>query len=120
MTLRIQRYAFHPQVDNAFLVRERDRRRRRELVLILVAALPLGLGLLGYSWIHQELVDAAYEIDQLERQLHDLGQRERRLEMEAARLAAPQRIDAAARALGLAPPQPEQLSLMEEMTGGTR
>ena len=64
----LHRYALHPRVDNAFLVRERDRRRRRELVLILLAAVPLGLGLLGYSWIHQELVAAAYRIDDLERE----------------------------------------------------
>ena len=113
MAAGIHRYALHPQVDNAFLVRERDRRRRRELVLILLAAVPLGLGLLGYSWIHQELLDAAYRIDQLERQVHDLGQQERRLEMEAARLAAPARIDAVAKALGMVPPAPEQLGFGE-------
>jgi cell division protein FtsL len=102
-------YAFHPSVDNAFLVRERDRRRRRELVLILLAAVPLGLGLLGYSWIHQELLTAGYRIDHLERRMHDLRQEARRLELDAARLAGPERIDSAARDLGLVPPQPEQL-----------
>jgi cell division protein FtsB len=105
----LHRYALHPRVDNAFLVRERDRRRRRELVLILLAAVPLGLGLLGYSWIHQELLAAGYHINDLERELHELEQRERRLELDAAQLEGLERIDAEARRLGLVPPEPEQL-----------
>jgi cell division protein FtsL len=110
---RIHHYSLHPQVDNAFLVRERDRRRRRELGLILLAAVPLGLGLLGYSWIHQELLTAGYQIDHLERRLHDLEQESRRLELEAARLANPARVDARAQELGLVPPESAQLQGME-------
>lgn len=103
-------YALHPTVDNAFLVRERDRRRRRELVWILLAAVPLVIGLLTYSWVHQELIAAGYRMDQLERQLHDLEQMERRLELELARRGSPALVERrAVEELGMVPPTSDQL-----------
>jgi cell division protein FtsL len=103
-------YAVHRPVVNAYLVRERDRRRWHELLLLVALVLPLGLGLLGYTWIHLEVLRIGGRIEVKERELERLLQSERRLELEAARVRSPARIEERARReLGMAPPEVDQL-----------
>jgi len=107
-------YAVRRPVENDFLVREQDRRHLKELVRVLLVVIPLGLVLLGYTWVHLQVLDAAYEIRSLERTLHDLDRQERQLRLDAAYLASPQRIEQrAVDELGMAPPRPEQMVFPE-------
>lgn len=101
-------YSLRPPVGNDYLVRERDRRRLRELGLVLLLAVPLGAVLLGYTWIHLAVLDAAYEIRELEGRLHELDRRERQLQLDAAYLASPRRLERWAVEAGMAPPRLEQ------------
>ncbi len=108
-------YAVRRPVLNSYLVRQRDRKRRRELALVLMATLPVALGLLGYVWVNLELLDIGYEIHRLEGTLGAEEQLQRKLLMEAAYLASPQRIEArASQELGMVPVSHEQLVFLQE------
>ena len=95
---------------NRYLVRQRDRRRMRELGRVGVAVLVVGLALLGYTWLHLELLGSGYRVDGLETRLHELERRERHLRLEEAYLSSPQRVEArASKELGMRPPELSQL-----------
>jgi cell division protein FtsL len=114
-------YAFRRPVANTYLVRERDRRLRRELLSVVAVVLSLGGGLLGYTWMHLELLNTGYRIVALEREQRDLAQEERRLNLETAYLASPQQIESrAARQLGMQSPATEQVVFWEELPGAPR
>jgi cell division protein FtsL len=92
------------------LVRQRDRRRMRELGRVGVAVLVVGLALLGYTWLHLELLGSGYRVDGLETRLHELERRERHLRLEEAYLSSPQRVETrASKELGMRPPELAQL-----------
>lgn len=112
-------YAFRRPVANTYLVRERDRRLRRELAAVVVVVLSLGGGLLGYTWMHLELLNTGYRIVALEREQRELAQEERRLNLETAYLASPQQVEGrAVRELGMQSPATEQVVFWEELQGG--
>ncbi|HXT50362.1 MAG TPA: cell division protein FtsL [Thermoanaerobaculia bacterium] len=95
---------------NRYLVRQRDRRRMRELGRVAVAVLVVGVALLGYTWLHLELLGSGYRVDTLETKLHELERRERHLRLEEAYLSSPQRVEArASKELGMKPPELAQL-----------
>jgi cell division protein FtsL len=109
-------YAFRRPVANTYLVRERDRRLRRELLAVVAVVLSLGGGLLGYTWMHLELLNTGYRIVALEREQRDLAQEERRLSLETAYLASPQQIESrAGRELGMQSPATDQVVFWEEL-----
>ena len=112
-------YAVRRPVANTYLVRERDRRRWRELGLVLLAVIPLGLALVFYTWIHLEVVATGYDITVMERELEELLQEERRLRLEASRLASPERVERfAVEQLGLRAPELEQMVFITSEPGG--
>jgi cell division protein FtsL len=95
---------------NRYLVRQRDRRRMRELVRVGVAIVVVGVALLGYTWLHLELLGSGYRIEGLETELRELERRERHLRLEEAYLSSPQRVEArAGKELGMKPPELDQL-----------
>lgn len=107
-------YVVHRPVVNAFLVRERDRKRLRELLWVMILVLPLAAGLWMDIWVHVRVIRTGYRINELESVLDDLGQRERRLRLEASYLSSPQRVEALAiEELGMLEPRPEQLIYLE-------
>jgi len=107
-------YVVRRPVVNAYLVRERDRRKLRELLWVTLLVLPLAIGLLFDIWVHLQVIRTGYRINELERMLDDVGQRERRLRLEASYLSSPQRIESRAMTeLGMAEPRPEQLIYVE-------
>jgi len=109
-------YAFRRPVANTYLVRERDRRLRRELAVVVAVVLSLGGGLLGYTWMHLELLATGYRIVALEREQRDLAQEERRLDLETAYLASPQQVETrAAQGLGMQSPATDQVVFWEEL-----
>ena len=96
-------------------MRERDRRRLRELVRLGLAILVVGLTLIGYTWVHMELLGSGYRIEGLEQRLHELRRRERHLRLEEAYLASPERVERWATAkLGMRPPELAQLTFVSE------
>jgi hypothetical protein len=109
-------YALKRPVANTYLVRERDRRRWRELAAVLLTVISLGGGLLGYTWIHLEVLKTGYRLNKLEGQLHELSKTERQLRLEASYLAGPQQIEQRAdRELGMQPPALTQVVFWEEL-----
>ena len=100
---------------NRYLVRERDRRRLRELVRLGLAILVVGVTLIGYTWLHMELLGSGYRIQGLEQELHELRRRERHLRLEEAHLASPERVEQwAIEELGMRPPELAQLTFVRE------
>lgn len=109
-------YAVVRPVFNAYLIRERDRRRRRELIWVVAVLLPVGVCALVYVWLHVEVLRVGYRIHELEQQLEQRQEFERRLGLEAAFLESPQRIERrATEELGLVTPQGDQLVFLEEI-----
>lgn len=109
-------HAFRRPVENAYLERERDRRLLRELLGVLAGALLLGGGLLAYTWMHIEILRTGYQVDDLERELHTLLEQERRLSLEAAYRAHPERVEARARLeLEMQAPTLDQTLFFEEL-----
>ena len=109
-------YAVRRPVVNTYLVRERDRRRWRELAVVLLTVSSLGGVLLAYTWIHLEVIRTGYRIVELERRARELAQEERRLRLEAAYLASPQRVERrAVDELGMAAPALDQVVFWEEL-----
>lgn len=109
-------YAIHRPVVNDYLVRDRDRRRLRELLQVVAVVLPVLAMLLISIWLRGEVLATGYRTHALGRELEALSQRERRLELEAAYLASPQRVERlAAQRLGLATPAADQIVFIEEL-----
>lgn len=110
-------YAIHRPVANTFLVRTRDRRRRlRELALVLALVLPLSAGLLAYTWIHLEVLDTGYRINDLEHELRTLGRTERQRRLEAAYRASPEQVERrASEELGMQQPSLDQTIFWAEV-----
>lgn len=109
-------YVIRRPVFNAYLVRQRDRRRLRELLGVLALFLLLGGCLVGYVWLHVELLRTGYRVDELERRLEAASDRERELRLEANYLARPQAIERrAAEELGMRAPELDQLIFEEEL-----
>ncbi len=109
-------YAVRRPVANPYLVRERDRRRQRELGLVLLVILPLGLSLIGYVWLHVEVLQVGYRVQRLERELERELRRERLLQLEAAHLASPRQLERrAVEELGMVHPDLSQVIFEEEV-----
>lgn len=107
-------YSVHRKVANEYLVRERDRRRHRGLLVVLLVLAPVGLALTAFTWVHLQVLDAGYRIEELEGRLHDLGREESRLRLEAAYLAGPNVVERRARReLGMRPPVLDELVFLE-------
>ncbi|HUO86988.1 MAG TPA: hypothetical protein VM617_06325 [Thermoanaerobaculia bacterium] len=86
--MRAATYAYHRQVENAWLVRDRDRRRLRELAFVVLAASTVVLALLVYTWLNVRVLETAYRIDELEGSLTALERRRATLALEEARATA--------------------------------
>jgi cell division protein FtsL len=101
-------------IDNSQVVREVDPRASREILvlLVLVAGLAGALGL--YAWPALKLRQAGVEREQLSRTRDRLREENRKLRLEKASYEDLGRIEAiAVRELGLRPPSPEQVVVVE-------
>ncbi|HEX2254531.1 MAG TPA: hypothetical protein VHQ65_14780 [Thermoanaerobaculia bacterium] len=81
-------YAYHREVENAWLVRQRDRRRQRELALVVLVALPVVAALIGYTWLHVRMLHSAYRLQELAGELAEAERLRGALAVEAAAFAA--------------------------------
>jgi cell division protein FtsL len=108
-------YAVRRPVENVYLVRERDRVRTREFAALALAAVPPLLVLLAAIWANLETVRLGYQLATVSRQREALLERNRQLRMDRARATSLARVDAIARrSLGLVPPAPGQLLLIQD------
>jgi cell division protein FtsL len=114
---RFPRTYYVKRVDNSRLRREVDREKRRECYSLLgLSIVAFVIGLL-YAWQHFDCVRYGYRIEQLKHQGAVLEESNRQLRLAQASLADPQRIDRLARhRLGLGPPSPQQVVLLEPVT----
>lgn len=102
-------YSVSKEIANPFLVRQRDPGRLRGLWRLVAIVLPFAAAVFAYTWVHEQGLEAGYRIEELERELDDVLQDERLLELEATRLTRPERLSAVAEQLGMAPPTLEQM-----------
>jgi cell division protein FtsL len=102
-------------IDNSQVVRQVDPRSSRDLwsLLVLVTALVGALGL--YAWPHLELRQIGIATELMNRERERLVEENRKLRLEKAMLENLRRVEAiAARDLGMAPPPPERLIVIEK------
>ncbi len=91
-----------------------DRQWPRVLAAALaVGAVVAGL-LLAVGWPRLETIAVHYDLVRLRAQVRILERRERALTVEVERRRNPAALRAAARALGLAPPSPEQVRVLDK------
>lgn len=103
-------YSVSKEISNPFLVRQRDPGRLRGLWPVFAILLPFAGAVFAYAWVHEQGLEAGYRIEELERNLEELRERELRLELAATRLSRPERLSALAlQELGMAPPTLDQM-----------
>ena len=102
-------------IDNSQIVREIDPRSSRDLWLLLLLVGTLAGGMVLYAWPHFELRQTALEREHLQREKERLVEQNRKLSLEKASLENLRRIETiAVRELGLVPPAPENLVVVEK------
>ena len=96
---------FDKKINNSRIVRDADTRCRLEYLCLTVLAAVFVLGVLFYAWQQYEWIQYGYHIEEAQQKIEQLSETGRRLSLERATLANPQRIDAIARQeLGMAGP----------------
>jgi cell division protein FtsL len=118
MRLRGQALAGGPlaarPIDNSQVVREVDPRTSRELVLLLALVAALVGGFVLYAWPNLQLRETARQRELMSRQRERLLEENRKLRLEKAMLEGLGRIEnIAVKDLGLRPPAPEDLVVVE-------
>jgi cell division protein FtsL len=101
-------------VDNSQVVREVDPRMSRDIWLLLLLVAALVGGLVLYAWPNLELREAARVKEQMSRERERLQEENRKLRLEKATLESLRRVETiAVRDLGLVPPPPDSLLVVE-------
>ena len=101
-------------IDNSKVVREVDPRMSRDIWLLVLLVGALVGGLVLYAWPNLELREAARVKEQMSRERERLQEENRKLRLEKATLENLRRVETiATRELGLKPPPPESLLVVE-------
>ena len=101
-------------IDNSQVVRERDPRSGRELWLLLAVVAAHVAGLVLNAWPSLELRQTAQARARMEKDRERLIEENRKLRLERSTLENLRRVETiAARQLGLRPPPPEQVVVVE-------
>jgi cell division protein FtsL len=101
-------------IDNSQVVREVDPRSSRDLFWLLALVAVLVGGLTLYAWPHFQLRQTSYATEQMARERERLIEENRKLRLEKATLENLRRVETiAVRDLGLAPPSPERVVVVE-------
>lgn len=101
-------------IDNSQVVREVDPRMSRDIWLLLLLVAALVGGLVLYAWPNLELREASRVKEQMSRERERLQEENRKLRLEKATLESLRRVESiATRELGLKPPPPESLLVIE-------
>lgn len=103
-------------IDNSQVVREVDPRSSRDLFWLLALVAVLVGGLTLYAWPHFQLRQTSYATEQMAREKDRLIEENRKLRLEKATLENLRRVETiAVRDLGLAPPSPERVVVVESV-----
>jgi cell division protein FtsL len=103
------------KVDNSQIVREVDPRSFRDLFSLLVLVAVLVVGLVLYAWPHLEIRQTGMATERMHRDKERLIEQNRKLRLEKAALENLRRVEAiATKELGMAPPAPERLIVVEK------
>ena len=101
-------------IDNSQVVREIDPRSSRDLFWLLGLVVLLVGGLTLYAWPHFQLRQTSYATEQMAREKEQLIEENRKLRLEKATLENLRRVETiAVRDLGLAPPSPDRVVVVE-------
>ena len=91
------------------------------LLTIVACGVLLTLGALFFVWQRFQFVRVGFEVGALRQQQVELLERIEPLAVEAEYLSRPERIDALARGrLGMAPPAPSQVIVVDPDSGGAQ
>jgi hypothetical protein len=104
---------FAKAIDNSRLVKVEDPRRNREMKHFGTAMACLFLLVFTYAWQHFKAIEYGYQVETAKRDLNTATEMNRALRLEDASLRDPERIDMAARRMGLVPPVPGQVIRMD-------
>ncbi len=101
-------------IDNSKVVREVDPRSSRDLWWLVAVVATLVLGLVLYAWPHLQVRQVDGERVRMSREREQLVEVNRKLRLEKASLENLKRVEQIAlRDLGLRPPAPESLIVVE-------
>jgi cell division protein FtsL len=107
----MRRFPEHQQ--NAKVRRSRDVTALSRLALLLFCGLVLAGGFVFAAKQHFAAVQYGYENENLRRERKKLTEENQRLELEKERATAPDKLEPAARKLGLKPARPGQMATMK-------
>ena len=102
-------FYFQKTIDNSRLVKVTDPQRRREIRIFSAAVAALFMVMMFYAWQHFSSIEYGYRIEAQKAERERLVEVNRTLQLEAASLRDPGRIDALARKMGLESTQPGQV-----------
>ena len=103
-------------IDNSQVVREVDPRSSRDLWWLVAVVATLVLGLVLYAWPHLQVRQVDTERVRMSREYDRLVEVNRKLRLEKASLQNLGRVEQiATRDLGLRPPAPESLVVVERL-----
>ncbi|HEY2497575.1 MAG TPA: cell division protein FtsL [Candidatus Angelobacter sp.] len=105
-------FYFQKTIDNSRLVKVSDPKRRREIRMFSTSVAMLFLVMMFYAWQHFSSIEYGYRIEAQKSERERLVEVNRTLQLEAASLRDPGRIDTLARKMGLESPQPGQVIRM--------
>lgn len=108
---------FSKAIDNSRLVKVEDPRRTHEMKQFGTALACLFLLVFTYAWQHFKAIEYGYQVESAKRELTNLTEMNRALQLEYASLRDPERIDVIARRMGLEPPTPGQVIRMDATPG---
>jgi cell division protein FtsL len=101
-------------IDNSRIVREVDPRSSRDLLVLLGLVLVLVAGFVLYAWPHLQARQTSREAELLSRERERLIEQNRKLRLERSALENLRRVESiATRELGMSPPPPERLIVVE-------
>jgi cell division protein FtsL len=103
-------------IDNSQVVREVDPRSSRDLWWLVAVVATLVFGLVLYAWPHLQVRQVDSERLRMSREREQLVEANRKLRLEKASLENLKRVEQiAVRDLGLRPPAPESLVVVERV-----
>jgi cell division protein FtsL len=101
--------SFPKRFDNSRLVKAPDPVRARQMRIFSAAVAVLFSLVMVYGLQHFYAIESGYRVESEKQTLDQLREENRQLRLSEAQLTQPGRIDAMARQLGLAEPQPGQV-----------
>jgi len=105
-------YTQKKPIDNAHIVRERDRQRFRELLAVFALGVPIGLFLLLFTWQNLEVIRLGREATHLQKVRKEIGEENKRLQVELDRLTALELVQKRANELGFVKTEPTAIVMV--------